>query len=245
MVRFASVLAVGLLLGFATPFEADPPLRAPVRYAFWVGLTCAGYLAALAGERLLSERLRSRVQLRLGAAAIVSAVPMTFVAAWVVPFVRPGHHFTLSQIPNLFSVVATIQLLIAFTLLRSSPTPARPSPAPAAPAVAYPRALLSRLPGRLGEQIIALEAEDHYLRVHTALGSDLVLMRLSDAIATIEPDLGLQVHRSWWIAHDAIREVNRSQHRAQLQLSNGLTVPVGRTYLAAVRSRTARLVLDG
>ncbi|QNN67429.1 LytTR family transcriptional regulator [Sphingomonas lutea] len=91
------------------------------------------------------------------------------------------------------------------------------------------------MPSRLGTEIVALEAEDHYLRVHTMLGSDLVLMRLSDAIAAIGPDLGLQVHRSWWVARDAIREVVRTDQRSQLRLMNGLTVPVGRTYTAAVR----------
>jgi DNA-binding LytR/AlgR family response regulator len=110
-----------------------------------------------------------------------------------------------------------------------------------AKSASFPSALLSRLPSRLGDEIVALEAEDHYLRVHTTLGSNLILMRLSDAIAGIEPDLGLQVHRSWWVADDAICEIIRSEQRTHLKLSNGLLVPVGRTYSAAVRSRAARL----
>ncbi|UUR09348.1 LytTR family DNA-binding domain-containing protein [Sphingomonas glaciei] len=87
----------------------------------------------------------------------------------------------------------------------------------------------------------AWKAADHYLRVHTTLGSDLILTRLSDAIAAIGPDAGLQVHRSWWVAHDAIVEFVRSQQRTYLKLNNGLLVPVGRTYSAAVRERTAHL----
>ena len=31
-----------------------------------------------------------------------------------------------------------------------------------------------------------MEAEDHYLRLHTSKGQDLILMRLSDAIAELE-----------------------------------------------------------
>jgi DNA-binding LytR/AlgR family response regulator len=95
----------------------------------------------------------------------------------------------------------------------------------------------------LGKEVVALEAEDHYLRVHTTLGSDLILMRLSDAIAAMRPDLGLQVHRSWWVAHDAILEFGRSEQRTYLKLTNGLLVPVGRTYSGAVRSRTAQLAV--
>jgi len=166
---------------------------------------------------------------------------LTFVAAWVIPLVRPGHVYEPLQLPALFGAVAVVQLAIVFTLLRKSSVPPQPTPAPSrAMSGSFPRALLSRLPNRLGEEIVALEAEDHYLRVHTTLGSELVLMRLSDAVAAIEPDLGLQVHRSWWVAHDAICEFIRSGQRPHLKLRNGLVVPVGRTYSAAVRSRSAR-----
>ncbi len=242
--RAAPVLGMGVLLGFAGPFGSYPPLSAPVRYAFWIGMVCVGYVAALAAEKLVPETSLSRPLLRPSAAAIASALPLTFVAAWVIPIIRPGHTYDPLQLPALFCVVAAVQLAIVFTLLRKSNAPPRlPLARGRDKSGAFPRAVLWRLPGRLGEEIIALEAEDHYLRVHTILGSDLVLMRLSDAIAAIEPDLGLQVHRSWWVAQDAICEIVRSEQRSHLRLRNGLVVPVGRTYSAAVRSRTGRLLL--
>ena len=242
--RAALVLGLGVLLGFAGPFGSYPPLSTPVRYAFWIGMVVAGYAAALAADKLVPEASISRPELRLAAVAMASALPLTFVAAWAVAFVRPGHVYNPLQLPALFGAVAAVQLAITFTLLRKPMGPPRPPPARDREASgAFPRALLSRLPARLGEEIVALEAEDHYLRVHTAVGSDLVLMRLSDAIAAIEPGLGLQVHRSWWVAHDAICEIMRSEQRSHLKLSNGLVVPVGRTYSAAVRSRAARAPL--
>jgi hypothetical protein len=244
--RSAFVLGVGVLLGFAGPFGSYPPLSAPVRYAFWIGMVFAGYVAALAAEKLVPESSVPRPELRLGAVALASALPLTFVAAWAIPLVRPGHLYHPLQLPVLFAAVAAVQLLIVFTLLRKPsglplPFPASPRAVPAS----FPRSLLARLPNRLGDEIVALEAEDHYLRVHTTLGSDLILMRLSDAIAAMDPDLGLQVHRSWWVADDAIREMVRSEQRTCLKLSNGLTVPVGRTYSAALRSRAARLSSGG
>ena len=242
--RAALVLCIGVLLGFAGPFGSYPPLSPPVRYAFWIAMVFVGYAAALAAEKLVPETSISRPELRLGAVAIASALPLTFVAAWAVSYVRPGHLYQPLQLPALFGAVAAVQLAIVFTLLRKSSAPAQPHPAQGrSKSGSFPRALLSRLPNRLGEQIVALEAEDHYLRIHTTLGSDLVLMRLSDAVAAIEPDLGLQVHRSWWVAHDAICEIIRSEQRSHIKLMNGLVVPVGRTYSAAVRSRSARLPL--
>jgi hypothetical protein len=250
--RATTVLGVGVLLGFAGPFGGDPPLSLPVRYAFWIGMVFAGYLAALAADRLVPASSVPRPDLRLGAVAIASALPLTFVAAWVIALIRPSHIYQPLQLPALFGPVAVVQLAIVFTLLRrpagllqplQPPPPQSPQHPPALRQDrprAFPPALLSRLPSRLGKDIVALEAEDHYLRVYTNLGSDLILMRLSDAIAAIGPGLGLQVHRSWWVAQDAIGEIVRSEQRLHLRLTNGLLVPVGRTYAAAVRSRAAR-----
>lgn len=240
--RAALVLALGLLLGFAGPFSGDPPLSPPVRYAFWIGMAAVGYAAALAAEKLVPRSAVPHPALRLGAVAVGSALPLTFVAAWAVPLVRPGHLYEPSQLPALFSAVAVVQLAIAFILLRLGTAEPRPQPArdPEPPAPT-PHPLLSRLPGRLGREVLALEAEDHYVRVHTALGSDLVLMRLSDAVAAMGPDAGLQAHRSWWVAHGAIGELVRSEQRSHLKLTNGLLVPVGPSYAGAVRAVAARL----
>ena len=242
--RVALVLGIGVLLGFAGPFGSYPPLSAPVRYAFWIGMAFAGYAAALAAGKLVPETSFPNPDLRLAAVAIASALPLTFVAAWAIPLVRPGHQYQPLQLPALFVAAAAVQLAIVFTAMRKPGATPRPPPSRSLDRPgAFPPALLSRLPNRLGGDIVALEAEDHYLRVHTALGSDLVLMRLSDAVAAIEPDLGLQVHRSWWVAEDAIRGIVRSEQRSHIELRNGLLVPVGRTYSAAVRTRAARLLL--
>ena len=44
----------------------------------------------------------------------------------------------------------------------------------------------ARLPdGFRSADLWALEAEDHYLRVHSSAGTTLILMRLSDAVAAL------------------------------------------------------------
>lgn len=47
--------------------------------------------------------------------------------------------------------------------------------------------------------------EDRYLRIHTDGGSDLILMRLRDAVGELAGADGLQVHRSFWVARAAVR----------------------------------------
>jgi len=238
--RGALVLGFGLLLGLFGPFGTYPTLARPVRYAFWVGLVAAGFAAALAARHLVSSSRFATLDPRVRAAlvAALSALPMTFLVDWVMTLVQPGRVIDAARLPGLYAAVAAVQLLIVVALLRELRA-AEPSPAPAEDArPAFPEALLARLPRRLGCEIVALEAEDHYLRVHTRLGADLILMRLSDAAGSIDPRLGLQVHRSWWVAHDAVAELVRTDQRLLIQLDTGLKVPIGRTYASAVRAAT-------
>lgn len=93
-----------------------------------------------------------------------------------------------------------------------------------------------RLPFRLRDaDLYAVEAEDHYLRARTSKGSDLILMRLSDAIAELEAIEGARVHRSWWVAKAGVADVRRWDGRATLVLKDGAEAPVSRTYARALR----------
>jgi DNA-binding LytR/AlgR family response regulator len=85
--------------------------------------------------------------------------------------------------------------------------------------------------------LYAVSAEDHYLRLHTSKGQDLILMRLTDAIDELEGIEGAQVHRSWWVARDAITEAVRGDGRATLTLKGGAEAPVSRTHARLLRDR--------
>jgi len=68
------------------------------------------------------------------------------------------------------------------------------------------------------------------------LGSGLLLLRLSDAVAELGPTLGRQVHRSYWVARRAVSSVERDRYRVRLILRNGARVPVSRTFLPKLRA---------
>ena len=106
----------------------------------------------------------------------------------------------------------------------------------AAPAGAAPPRFLDRLPLKLrGGLLYAVQAEDHYLRLHTSKGQDLILLRLSDAVAELEGIEGAQTHRSWWVAKDAVEAAKRGDGRAVLTLKGGVEVPVSRAYARGLR----------
>lgn len=89
--------------------------------------------------------------------------------------------------------------------------------------------LEEKLPHHLrGSDLWALKSEDHYVRIFTSAGDDLVLMRLSDAITALEGYPGDQVHRSWWVAKAAITDYVSANGKIELILCSGLKVPVSR-----------------
>ena len=104
------------------------------------------------------------------------------------------------------------------------------------PADGPPR-FIDRIPPKLrGAEVWAVQAEDHYLRLHTSRGQDLILMRLSDAVAELEGLDGAQVHRSWWVSRAAVRGVQRGDGRATLTLPDGHEVPVSRSHARRLRA---------
>lgn len=228
--------AIGLLLGFLGPFGSNPRFDRPVRYGFWLGLTLFGYACVLAATALLRHSTAQRWPAlgQTAAAAFLSSIPQTFAVAWALVLVQPGRVIRPEDLPALFAAVFAVQFGIALAAQAIAHSN-RPSPVPAEPP--QEPSFMRKVPAALGRTLIALEAEDHYLRVHTEAGSALVLMRLSDAIAELGGLDGLQVHRGWWVATGGVTGVQSNAGKLSLLLRNGLVVPVSRSYTQAVRSR--------
>jgi hypothetical protein len=63
-----------------------------------------------------------------------------------------------------------------------------------------------RLPARVRfARLFAIEAHDHYVRVHTDAGTELVTARFADAVDELVGVHGFRVYRSWWDSGSAIR----------------------------------------
>lgn len=234
----AVALGVGVALAFLGPFGTQSALDRPVRYGFWIGLAVFGYVCVIASAAALrSSPVIARWPGTLVAllTTLVSAVPQTLATTWALSLVQPGRSFTPAELPALYVAVATVQLALTLVFAvvegRTRAVPPALARRPADPQ------FLQRLPARLGRDLIALEAEDHYLRVHTSAGSELVLARLADAVAQLSGHDGLQVHRGWWVAAGAVTGVEARNGRTFVRLKNGIAAPVSRTYLQQVRAR--------
>ncbi|WP_370156077.1 LytTR family DNA-binding domain-containing protein [Ferrovibrio sp.] len=233
----AIALAAGLLLGRIGGFGTYRELAAFDRYAYWLALTALDW-GLIVGLATLLRRLPAAARLPVPAqaalAALGAAIPTTAVVWWLESLLR-----FMQEVDGLrlYVNVAVISLALALLVALLCMAAARNAPVPAQKAVpAPPAAFLNRIPPPLGRELLALQAEDHYLRIHTAKGSALILFRLRDALAELGGLDGLQVHRGWWVARRAVAGHGRSDGRTELRLSNGLVVPVSRGCRPAVKA---------
>lgn len=236
LVRGLSVaLLGGLVLALTGTFMVgDNSLW--LRLAYWLPIMTVGALWGHLCSRLVEGwiDMDARPWLTVLALTVVISGPLTLMVWAATGLMFTGRLYPLSTLPNMaFAVVvitATVSMINVF-LAKAQPVQTHAA-ASGAPPARFP----DRLPMKLrGARIRAVQAEDHYLRIHTDRGSDLVLMRFSDALDELEGLEGAQTHRSWWVARDAVQAVSRGDGRATLTLEGGLNAPVSRRYAKALR----------
>jgi hypothetical protein len=251
IIDLAVMVAIGVFLGVLGPFGSGAaPL--PVRIVSWTGFALLGYVFYRPMDPLATWAHRAFDLPRwalLIATSLIATVPMSAAIIAIIALpnapVWPGLEAVMA---TYFSVLVIGGAVTAFFNLakpgQSGPEPVPMPPlAPARISIPVPppvsalsaNPLLDQLPPELGSDIIALEMEDHYVRVHTALGSALVLMRLRDAMALVGELEGMQVHRSWWVARCAVEDVQRDGRNIRLRLPRGLEAPVARAKITELR----------
>ena len=92
-----------------------------------------------------------------------------------------------------------------------------------------------RLSPAVGRDIVYLRVSGHYVEVTASGGSDVILMRLADAVDALG-GLGMQIHRSYWASFNHMQHLVRREGRMLLRLTDGREIPVSRPYLKAVRA---------
>lgn len=205
------------------------------RLIYWISLMIAGSLIGSLIARAVfgSPRFAARPWLAIIIVTVLLTPPLA-VIVWVASNLIFHRAWEPRLIVYAFPQVALISVIMTAINYMAD---RRPRETHAAPAGSAPPKFLERIPMKLrGAALYAVEAEDHYLRIHTERGSDLILMRLSDAVGELEGIEGAQTHRSWWVAKDAVADVNRGDGRATLILRDGARAPVSRTFARTLRA---------
>ncbi|MCS0503551.1 LytTR family DNA-binding domain-containing protein [Ancylobacter mangrovi] len=250
-------LALGPAFAWVGPFGTDDePFLSGLLY--WSGMLASWFVVMAITEELLGNAglfAEARPVAKRAAIIALAAFPMLLIVApatylftgWQVTLLELGEKYVqivlvgsgvwliaraaLARAPETVSDCPPVQRGTAGAL----PAAIVPNVPPAAPQLVESR-LVQRLAPGLRGRLICLEMEDHYVRVHTERGSALLLLRLSDAMAETAPTAGRQVHRSWWVADDAVDSFVRTGRTGTLRLSNGLSTPVSQRHLKSVET---------
>lgn len=258
---FCTTAGLALVAAVVIPIGIVGQLGLPERLAYWsiCGLLCWPPGHAVTAAILYLMRSRPPVLIALAAVAgvVFLSVPFTAIGYGVYGWLSPegaelmplGRFFV-----NLAVLALGVSALVHYVACQRArtrvviaaggwapeaeavrtPGDAEPLPRVAGPAQAF----FDRLPRHVGRDVIYANVSGHYLHVVTTAGTCLVLMRLSDAVLALG-DVGMQVHRSYWVAHRHIDGMMQRGQRTLLRLTGSHEIPVSRSYLASVRTAIA------
>lgn len=233
-----TLAVVAALLGFAGPFGTFETLDLPARLVYWAAVAFASYAIAVASGTFLRHWLAERLRhpaLRVILIGVLAGLPVT-VAALIINLVTfgPDRGWRIVTLPVLWldATLITLGVLTISTIVKA--TAHQPMIAAEAPVRAP--ALLDRIPLPQRGALTSLSVTDHYVEVTTSRGKALLLMRLSDAIREASPTPGLRIHRSHWVALDAVARALRADGKLVLELKDGRRLPVSRSHIHDARA---------
>lgn len=235
--RHAAVLIAAILVfAWLGPFGTGTRFAPPELLLYWtlaIGLNWVLGVFVFVIPSLLSRPGEETQWSGLVIGALIAALPGTglifLLESWLAEPLRLA-----AELVYVYASVALIHVVIGY--LAGELIGRRAGASASEPEAAKPgkAAFLARLSPELGDNLLHLRMQDHYVEVITDKGSELLLMRFGDAMQQVEDLDGVRVHRSHWVATPAVRKIRREHGRAILELSNGEEVPVSRSFKAAL-----------
>lgn len=207
------------------------------RFSYWLVIMLTGALATAFVETFVFSRLlRDRHPLlQLAVIAALISIPIAIGLAGV--NTKFEFSYSLLNWTLQFISVWVIAFLIVTGRYIAPQVLARVSPGSEPVKYASPiESFMERLPFKYRDaELYAVSSEGHYLRIHTHRGTELILMRLSDAVRELSGADGLQIHRSWWVAKTGVTDTKSRNGKRTLTLKSGAQAPVSRSFLKALK----------
>ncbi len=231
--KFYGFIAVAvLILTLSGPFGTLDHYNALERLAYWGIVTPVTYVLASGVATLVTVALKRKSLNDWLAYMIGGSVAGIIVGIFVWLFGLFLDQSFGQSVSGLAKVMTyTIPITIAVTMLfKLSETKSDDKSQTTSDEIRF----FDRIPKNLGRDLISLNSQDHYIKVTTSLGSDLILMRLSDAIIELEGHDGIQSHRSWWVAKQHVAAIKTVSGKKMIELKNGDFVPISRANLKDV-----------
>ncbi|MBE8168025.1 MAG: hypothetical protein HAW66_06635 [Shewanella sp.] len=232
-------LCVGVFIGFLAPFGMhEVPIWISISY--WSVTCLLGYVVfapmSRLGEKYLSQRIHLYWFNNL-CIVIISSFGFTFQSYFSVMFSVFPQVIVIGGVISLLSSLKQgyqqQRHLLSQTQEDKNTIEQQLEIAPLADSQL--QAFMTLLPIEKRGKLLCLQMDDHYLSVHTDKGQHLVLLHFKDALDKLSHYQGLQVHRSWWVAVDAVVKVQKHNRKYHLVLENAFNVPVSKTYESNVK----------
>lgn len=244
------MVALGLLIGLLGPFGTfgAPPAQRMLSWVIWLLAGYALFRPTGVVARWLCEATGMPRFAGTLLALVVASVPLTLIITMMamrMDFAEalrwPGFWTMYLYI---WVIAAVVSIAMGAVFGREAPDTDAEAPSPIAPAAASPPA--EPVPGPAPAPTLplppgfgpvrALKGEDHYVRVIGEGREEMILMRMRDAIERLGETEGLRIHRSWWVARDAVAHVRREGRTAVVVLTSGHEAPVARDMMPALRA---------
>jgi hypothetical protein len=227
-----------VIVSFAGPFGTYQVLDFPARLAFWSVTMAIVILLGIVVRAFVYGTLAIR-SFRYGSTLI--AIILALILPPIALAVLSHSPFAVTDLAPAWHELGLYVFMTSLGVESYRHAMRRNTPATKALATTPegPR-LVQRLPPEVQPgELISISVRDHYVDVVTLSGSAALLMRLSDAMDLVGPVEGARVHRSHWVAWDAVEGLEKSDGRVLLRLKTGAAIPVSRTYRAKVEAVVA------
>jgi len=226
-------VAIGVVMAFLGPFgSSQRPLYE--RIVYWQVCMVGGGIIGILIDAWVRRRLPNFWRRLLAASALMT--PPVTVLVGLVNHILSGMRLGPDNIamPWFQVFVVCFAAMCLRQLAWSEPVTIVAAPKPTEdPTEAFRLRLSAK---RREAALLAVEAEDHYLRVHTDAGQELITARFGDALAELGAAPGFRTHRSWWVAASAIDDVKWLRGRGEARLTCGLVVPISRSNAAPLKA---------
>lgn len=224
--RFVALLMVFVLVVMIAD-ASGMTARMPFHVVFALWIVCCFFFVSL---QILSVLILALLQRRRGikrawlpAIGVVTVTVLTLMGDLLTSILegRPGQlHFSVAETAFYFFLVQVIETL--FVLL--APTIAKEDDA----ALDRDRWLQVAESSFAIADVLHVTAQEHYVQVALDGRSELLRATFSSVLTQVAPGDGVQIHRSKWIAKDAIRHVHRRKGTLILITRDGSEWPVAR-----------------
>lgn len=225
--------AIGLVMAVLGPFGSSERTLLE-RLIYWQVCMVGGGVVGITIDMPLRRVARGFWPRLLGVSVLMT--PFVVLIVGMTNHLLAHMALTLANLVlpwfQVFTVCFAAMLVRQLIWTRPEQIKAAANPPTEDPLAAFRQRLSAR---RRDAELIAVEAEDHYLRVHTDAGDELVTARFSDALAELAATPGFRTHRSWWVSAPAIEDVRWLRGRGEARLKGGLVAPISRGQAPGLR----------